>query len=42
VNRSRALMLVLAVMALGLALSACTSKKMMQLDTPVRHAERTT
>jgi hypothetical protein len=26
----------------GLALSACTSKKMMQLDAPMKHAERTT
>jgi hypothetical protein len=41
-KRSTLLVALLGVLVAGLALSACTSKKMMQLDAPMKHAERTT
>jgi hypothetical protein len=41
-KRSTLLLALMGMLAASLALSACSSKKMMQLDAPIRHAERTT
>ena len=41
-KRSHLFLALIGVIVAGLAMSACTSKKMMQIDAPVKHAARTT
>jgi hypothetical protein len=41
-KRSHLLLAVIGLLVAGMAMSACTSKKMMQIDAPMKHAERTT
>jgi hypothetical protein len=39
-KRSHWVLALIGVLVAGMAMSACTSKKMMQLDAPVKQAER--
>jgi hypothetical protein len=41
-KRTHLLLALVGLLVVGMAMSACSSKKMMQLDTPVKHAAQTT
>jgi hypothetical protein len=40
-KRSHLLLALIAMLVVGISLSACSSKKMMQLDAPMKQAEHT-
>jgi hypothetical protein len=40
-KRSHVLLALIAMLVAGVAMSACSSKKMMQLDAPMKQAEHT-